>query len=254
MPFSQATITSVAPPQTRGTQIYLSWASSSPVDTWFQVYVNQQLAWRGRRLSCWIPTPRGPARIDIGTVAAGEEETSFAASLPASPNRRVKLTWQSGSYQGLDLAGFYVYGSTSPGGPISYTTPLATITAYPGGFVIDGFGLGGFGSGGFGQAPGTYTWTSQPLAAGSWSFAVVPFDTAGNKGIPQTTTLTVAAPPLAPGAPTPHLTYQLQGFGFGGFGGGAGFGDGNFGQSSFGDGAVGFGESAVVLTWNPSPS
>ena len=110
----------------------------------------------------------------------------------------MQLSWQSGTYTGADLAGFRIYSSDSPGGAIDYTTPLATITAYPVGDRTDGFGFGGFGGGGFGQAPGTYTWTSDPLAAGTWSFAIVSFDAAGNAGPAQTTTATITAPPREP--------------------------------------------------------
>ncbi len=182
--------------------------------------------------------PPGPARIDIGTVAAGEETASFSSSLPSSPSRRVQLTWQSGTYAGADIAGFRVYSSDAPGGAIDYTAPLATITAYPAGIVTDGFGFGGFGAGGFGQAPGTYTWTSNPLAAGTWSFAIVPFDAAGNPGPAQATTATLNAPPREPGLLADGLTrmtYTLNGAG----------------QTGFGSG--GFGLPTATLTWNPSP-
>ncbi len=238
MAFSQATITQVFTPRPTRTHVFVSWASSSPAGTWFQVYVNQQLAWWGTSTSCYLPMPPGPARVDIGTVAAGEETASFSSSLPSSPSRRVQLTWQSGTYAGADIAGFRVYSSDAPGGVIDYTAPLATITAYPAGIVTDGFGFGGFGAGGFGQAPGTYTWTSNPLAAGTWSFAIVPFDAAGNPGPAQATTATLNAPPREPGLLADGLTrmtYTLNGAG----------------QTGFGSG--GFGLPTATLTWNPSP-
>jgi hypothetical protein len=241
MAFSQATITQVFAPRPTQTHVFISWASSSPSGTWFQVYVNQQLAWSGTATYCLLPIqmiPPGPARIDIGTVAVGEETISFASSLPSAPSRRVQLSWQSGTYNGADLAGFRIYSSASPGGVIDYTTPLATITAYPSGITMDGFGFGGFGGGGFGQAPGTYTWTSDPLAAGTWSFAIVSFDAAGNAGPAQTTTSTVSAPPREPAFfadGITRLTYTLNGAG----------------QTGFGSG--GFGLPTATLTWNPSP-
>lgn len=238
MPFSQATIQSVAPPRIRGSQVYLSWTSSSPVGTPFQVYVNQRLTWAGRRLSCWIPIPSGPVRIDIGAVAAGEEGLSFASSLPPGPGRRAQLTWQAGSYKGADLAGFHIYGPDAPGGTVDTSKVLADITAYPAGIATDGFGSGGFGSGGFGHAAGTYKWTSGPLAAGSWTFAVAPYDSAGNVGASTTTTVTIAAPPREPSATpgtTSRLQYTLEGYG----------------QTGFGSG--GFGLPAATLQWNPSP-
>jgi hypothetical protein len=237
MPFSQATIQGVSPPQLRGSQVYVSWSSSSPAGTWFQVYVNRRLAWSGQRRWTWIPVPAGPVRIDIGSVGAGEQDADFAASLPPAPSRRVQITWQSGTYKGRDLAGFRVYGSDAPGGAVDYSAALADITAYPAGIATDGFGLGGFGSGGFGQSGGNYAWTSGPLAAGTWSFAVVPYDTAGNEGTAQVTTATITGPPRTPPAfdgTSTRLQYALNGFGRVGFGTG------------------GFGLPTATLSWNPS--
>jgi hypothetical protein len=237
MPFSQATILSVSPPQLRGSQVFISWSSSSPAGTWFQVYANQRLAWSGQRCRTWVPVPAGPVRIDIGAVGPGEQDVDFAGSLPAGPARRVQITWQSGTYKGVDLAGFRVYGPDAPGGAVDDSIVLADITAYPLGIDTDGFGLGGFGAGGFGQLAGNYSWTSGPLAAGTWTFAVVPYDAAGNQGASQTTTVTITAPPREPPAfagTSTRLQYGLNGFG----------------QVGFGTG--GFGLPAATLIWNPS--
>ena len=238
MAFSQATILSVSPPQLRGSQVYISWSSSSPIGTWFQVYVNQQLAWSGQRLWAWVPTPAGPVRIDIGAVGPAEQDTDFAASLPPSPVRRVQISWQSGTYTGGDIEGFRIYGANTPGNAVDYSTPLTDIKAYSPITTTDGFGLGIFGSGGFGQSASNYSWTSSRLATGTWTFAVVPYDAAGNEGAAQTTTVTVAAPPREPAAfagTSTRLQYVMNGFGQVGFGSG------------------GFGLPAATLVWNPSP-
>jgi hypothetical protein len=238
MAFSQATIQGVSPPRLRGNQVYVSWSSSSPAGTWFQVYVNQRLAWSGQRLWTWVPVPAGPVRIDIGAVGAGEQDTDFSASLPPTFTRRVRITWQSGTCKGQDLTGFRVYGSDTPGGAVDYSVALADIKAYPLGIVTDGFGLGEFGSGGFGELPGNYAWTSGPLAAGTWTFAVVSYDAAGNEGAAQLTAVTIAGPPRTPptfAGTSTRLQYALNGFG----------------QADFGTG--GFGLPAATLSWNPSP-
>jgi hypothetical protein len=238
MAFSQATILAVSPPQFRGSQVYLSWSSSSPGGTWFQVYVNRRLAWSGQRLWAWVSIPAGLVRIDIGTVGSSEQDTDFSSSLPSAVSRRVQITWQSAPDKVSGLAGFRVYGSDASGGAVDYSTVLADITAYPTGITTDGFGLGGFGSGGFGQSAGNYAWTSGPLAAGTWTFAVVPYDAAGNEGTAQTTTVTIAGPPRAPASfagTSTRLQYALLGFGQVGFGSG------------------GFGLPAATLSWNPSP-
>ncbi len=177
-------------------------------------------------------------RIDIGTVDSGEEQTSFVGSLPSAPTRRVQLTWQSGTYKGIDLAGYRVYGEPTPGGGIDFTSPLSDLTAYPAGILTDGFGLGGFGAGGWGQAASTLSWTSDPLAGGSWQFAVVPYDDAGNEGAAQTATVAISAPPRAP-APFTGTTTRLQ------------YSLLAYGQIPFGQG--GFGLPQAALAWNPSP-
>src|SRR5262245_56486084 len=147
--FSQATIIEVFPPIVRSGQVYLSWSTTSPAGTWWQVYINGQLAWHGQRLWTWVPIPSGPVRIDIGTVGTGNELTSFAAMLPSAPSRRARLSWTGGSYG--SVAGYRVYGPDAPGGAINYGRILATIGAYPAG--IDTTGLG---------SP-SYSWTSDPL-------------------------------------------------------------------------------------------
>ena len=149
--------------------------------------------------------------VVLGAVAASDRpdrhrygrlgryaQTNFQSELPASPGRLATLSWLGGTFQGTDIAGFHVYGEDTPGGGIDYTTILATVPAYIAGIITDGFGYGGFGQGGFGQSAGAYSWTSQPLAPGTWNWGVKPFDIAGNEGPAQTTAVTIAAPPLPP--------------------------------------------------------
>jgi len=201
MSFSQSAITEVFPPRLWSGQVAIAWTSSAPAGTWFQVYVDRALAWWGQRSSVRLPIPQssaGPVRVDIGTVAAGEEQTSFSSSLPSAPLRLAELTWLGGTFEAPDIAGFRVYESDTAGGAIDYTSAAADIKAYPAGVLTNGFGLGGFGTGGFGEVAGTYEWTSNPLTSGAWSFAVVPYDTAGNAGTGATTAQTIAVPPLEP--------------------------------------------------------
>ena len=196
MPFSQANILSVSQPVYRGAEVFLSWTCSVP-GSWFQLYVDGLLAHWTQSTSCWLAAPSAARNLQLGTVLPGEEQISFASSLPPAPLRTVTLSWLGGSYSGADLAGFKVYGESTPGGGISYVTPLATITAYPAGIMTDGFGLGGYGLGGFGAVAGSYSWTSEPLTSGTWHYAVVPFDAAGNNGTASLTSQIVAVPPAA---------------------------------------------------------
>jgi hypothetical protein len=211
MAFSQATITGINPPVYSGFQVYLSWTTSSPAGTWFQVYLDDALAWWGQTTTATLVLgSTGPTRVDIGTVDPGEEQTDFSADLAAAPARRAELSWLGGTFEGADIAGFRVYETTSatlygsgmfgagPYGGISLGTLEVDITAYPSGIVTDGFGFGGFGYGGFGSAAGTYSWISDPLANGTYYYAVVPYDSAGNLGTPAVTSLVIAGPPAPP--------------------------------------------------------
>jgi hypothetical protein len=206
--FSQTSITNVNPPVQQGAQLLLSWTSSAPPGTVYQVYLNQQLVWTGVGLACTVPVPTAISRIDIGTVLPADTQTNFQSALTPSPARQATLSWLGGTYLGTDIAGFHVYGEHTPGGGIDYTAILATVPAYVAGIITDGFGYGGFGQGGFGQSAASYSWTSQSLSGGTWNWGIKPFDTAGNEGSAQTIAVTIAAPPLPP-APFPNAT-RLQ--------------------------------------------
>ena len=227
MSFSQNTITRVNPPVQHGTQLLLSWASSSPADALYQVYLDQQLVWSGVGHSCSIPLPTALSRIDIGTVTSADAQTNVRAVLAPAPARRATLSWLGGTFEGADIAGFHVYGESTPGGGLNDATALVSMPAYVAGIITDGFGYGGFGQGGFGQSAGSYSWTSQPLSGGTWNWGVKPFDSAGNEGPLETVAVTISAPPLPP-APFPNLTRLQYSY-----------------DSS---------TNQVALTWNASPS
>lgn len=116
MAFSQATITGVViTPAPKRPAVVVSWTSSSSDGTPFQVYRDGQLAWSGTERRAVLPWPGYRATYEVGTVAAGEERTDFASSLPAPPGTgsRAVLAWKGGRYQipgTHDLVGFGVYG------------------------------------------------------------------------------------------------------------------------------------------------
>ena len=198
--WTQQWITSVNPPIQYGTELLLSWTSVAPIADGlvYQVYEDQQLVWSGTGTTATVPLPTGVGHIDIGNVGTANAQVNYLADLPAAPTRMVTLSWLGGTYESPDIAGFYVYAGDVAGGAVDYTAALATVPAYTAGIVTAGFGYGGFGEGGFGESAGSYTWTSNPYAGGTWNFAVVPFDTAGNLGTARTVSVTVNAPPLEP--------------------------------------------------------
>ena len=204
MPFDQSTITEVKPPVWDGSTLQIEWTSTAPPGTIFQVYIGRTLAWHGASRWVAITMPRSRVRIDVGAVEPGEATTDFSAMLPPSPQDRVELDWLGGTFLDPtgrdDVRGFRVYGSPLPGAGVDYSSPLATIQAYPSGVITDGFGLGGFGQGGFGRASSSYRWTSPALAKGDWTFAVSSFDAAGNEAPPLLASASILAPPRPPGA------------------------------------------------------
>lgn len=66
-------------------EFYVSWTSSAPLGTVFQVYVDRRLTWFGKTRFCHAPIPAGSSRrnvwIEVGTVDSAEQTTDFSASL-----------------------------------------------------------------------------------------------------------------------------------------------------------------------------
>jgi len=187
--------------------LHISWTSTQPEGTIFQVYINRSFVWSGTARTVTVPVPEGQASIHVGSVPSALAGTDFGAWLdtPASAGDRARLSWQGGTYLDLsgrdDVAGFHVYGSAAPGQAPSYARPWATVAAYPGGTITDGFGLGGFGLGGFGKSASSYLWTSERLSSGVWQFVMKPFDAAGNEAAGASViSLTIPAPPAPPQA------------------------------------------------------
>lgn len=220
MPFDASSITEATATRD-GAELLVRWTSTAPAGSMFQLYTRGRLVWHGTTRSVVLPLPPAGAtwRFDVGVVDPAEALADLSATLPAPPGGgdRVTLRWSGGSYLSPDLAGFRVYHGPSGGGTGAagygvggygasgygvggYDRPAETVAAYSQGVATDGYGTGGYGMGGYGTGAGSYAWTSRPLAGGDWSFAVLPFDRAGNKGEATTATATIAAPPGPPAA------------------------------------------------------
>lgn len=200
MAFSQATISDVQIARA-GAELLVSWTSSTPDPVTFQVYLDHVLAWSGPSRSVTLPMPPGRVAVSVATVAADEAETDFSGSLPALVLPFQTLTWEGGTFLSPDLAGFHIYGEPTAGGGIDFTDVLATVAAYPGGVVTDGYGMGGYGHGGYGRSASVYSWQTPALGNGVWTFAVAPFDAAGNEdATPATVAVTITAAPRPPAA------------------------------------------------------
>jgi len=198
MAFSQSAITEVRAYRD-GPELVVEWTSTAPEGTWFQVYDGTKLRKTTTARRVHIPVPKARASLHVGTVDAAEASLDLSDSLPSTPPDRVRLDWLGGTFLDPDISGFRVYGSSSPGGAVDYDSALADIPAYTMGVVTDGYGIGGYGQGTYGHAAASYSWTSEPLANGVWTFAVVAYNTAGNEAAsPVEVTETVEAAPKAP--------------------------------------------------------
>jgi len=180
MPFDTSVISEVSY-AFFGASVKLTWASTSAGP--FQIYVEGVLQWHGVAFTATIPRPPDDAWVDIGAVGPGEDVTDFSASLPHRPRNRAELTWTGGSFEALDLMGFRIYGETTAGGGIDYTTPLADIQAFAEGFAPAD------------MSSSTFTWTSDPYKTGSWSFEIKPYDVVGNEGDGSTLTVNLVSAP-----------------------------------------------------------
>lgn len=213
MSFDQSSIVDGPTISPDGQDLLVTWTATDGPGTMFQLYMNGSLAWHGTKRSVRLPWPTGDVRVAVGTVGFDEGSVDYSWLLPSAPADRVLLEWHGGTWQGADLAGFRLYMSTSPGGAVDFATPVATIPATVAGVGLDGWGIFPWGSGRWGKSSVPYSWTSDRLASGVWTFAVAPFDLAGNQqGSPLSVSATVASPPRPPAADASgaRLSYTLN--------------------------------------------
>jgi len=128
--------------------------------------------------------------------------------------------------QSVPLGGWYnVYGDGGAGGGIDYGSPVnpRPLAAWPDGEGKRGWGLGPWGEGPWGQGQGGVGWGYGPWGLGPWgygiatvslvtplltdgtyTFAAVPLDPAGNADTPasETAEVLLAGTPKPPGVPT----------------------------------------------------
>jgi hypothetical protein len=204
MPLSQATITAGPTSIRDGADLLVAWASSAAAGTTFQVYIDRRLRWYGTKLSCRVQIPPDGAahEVAVATCLPTEARADLSSSLPApvgGTGNRAQINWSGGTYLGSRIVEFAIFrGATAGAAPNLSGAPLAIVAAYPQDVILDGFGLGPYGGGGFGRAASTYTYTSPALGSGTWQFAVVPLDDAGNPGTATTLAAVIVAPPKPP--------------------------------------------------------
>lgn len=220
-----STITAGPTPEVDGAETLVSWESSSADGSVFQLYVDRALAWSGAARFAILPPPGGPTIYQVGVVPAAEAHVDYSADLPAlqGAGNRALLEWDGGAWEessppGSGMAGFRVYGESSPGAGIGYGAALDSVPlgvesgSAPGGFGLGGYGAGGYGAGGFGVTGGHYVWKSGPLANGTWHFGVKAFDNAGNESTAREYAVTIAGPPGPPARDASGLRLRVSAY------------------------------------------
>lgn len=186
----------------------ISWTTFLPRDTFYQVYINHRLSWSGNKTSCVLPIPSmsivGNVWIEVEEVDVSERFSSHDELLDGGVGfgSRAVLNWLGGSYldtaQNDNVLGFLVT-SSKIGDSDTQHSSVSELVCYPGSWISDGYGLGSYGTGGFGRVSTFYSWTSNFLSSGVWSFAVSPIALNGETG--STATVTVLEIPESPLAP-----------------------------------------------------
>jgi hypothetical protein len=221
MAFYQTNISNVSV-ALNGTELDVAWKAIG--GNYFQVYIDRRLAWSGMQQFCSIPIPGDAAGrniwIEVGTVTNGDMTQDYSASLSGvvGSGDRARLTWYGGSYLDPsgndDVQGYQIHTSKVSGEAVDYNGQICSVPAYPSRILTDGYGMGEFGRGGFGRAASYYEWRSGPLSSGSYEFAVIPYDRAGNsQDSPRSATVTVETAPLPPrdDENESRLTYSYSG-------------------------------------------
>ncbi len=218
MPFSQLGIGNISL-ELVSSELRVSWTTDSQNAQCFQVYVDRVLKWQGYTRYCFLPVPSGSlARntwVEVGAVPPSEAFKDYASSLTAGAlgGDCVNLSWLGGTY--LDssssdsVAGYKIFGSLGHDASV-LSTNLGDVSAYPGSWISDGFGMGFFGQGGFGKSPTLYSWVSNPLSAGVWSFVVTSYNLVGDLGA-TSTPLAVAVQSFPPAPQSSSLSYLYSG-------------------------------------------
>jgi len=178
-------------------------------DKFYQIYVNGQYAGvtvdsQQRQMIVQIPTSlESPVRVEVFAVEPKQADTDFSSEIDSSIEQigRVKISVLRG--QDLPIGATAQIYFDNGTGEIDYDSPLnnSPIRVWPvwqdkAGFGMSrfgasdfgydsaaavGFGKGSFGHGQFGLDADIFEWTSPPLCAGVYKFAVKVTDEAGNE-------------------------------------------------------------------------
>lgn len=195
-------------------------------DMLYQIYVNGQYAGvtvDGEQRQMIVPIPtysESPVRIEVFAVEPEEANTDFSNTLepPLTDSGCVRISLLRSQTLPIGATAEVYFDNGT--GQIDYETPLTNqpIRIWParqdktgfgmsrfgaGDFGYDspaavGFGKGSFGNGQFGIDADTIEWTSSPLCAGVYKFAVRIFDGVGNQSSASETEPITVMPAATP--------------------------------------------------------
>ncbi len=204
-------------------------------DKFYQIYVNGKYAGatvdsQQRQMIVQIPTSlESPVRIEVFAVDVEQAATDFSSEIESSIGQsgRVRISMLRG--QSLPISAIAQVYFDNGTGEIDYDNALndSPIRIWPArqdkaGFGMSrfgisdfgydsaaavGFGKGSFGHGQFGLDADTFEWTSQPLCAGVYKFAVKVTDEAGNESSGSETGQVTVTP-----APRPAERLSISSF------------------------------------------
>jgi len=141
---------------------------------WFKLYVNGTLYATGRQTRTVVNLGAGAGQVVASVVvvgpANGDEGYDPLIAITAPPGNRAQLVWPGAAASGVAVYRVYWDSGT---GTVDYDTVKATVRH---------------------TGAATYTWLSEPLAAGTYKYAVKSVDAAGN----ESSATSVATVTLAP--------------------------------------------------------
>ena len=203
----------------------IKWRSSFR-DKFHQIYVNGRYGGstvdsQQRQMIVQIPTClETPVRVEVFAVEADQADTDFSNEIDLSPGQTGRVRISLLRRQSLPIGAIAQVYFDNGTGEINYDSPLtdSPIRIWPAwqdkaGFGMSrfgvsdfgydsaaavGFGKGSFGNGQFGLDADTFEWTSPPMNAGVYKFAVKITDRVGNESSCSETrqvTVTPAAKP-----------------------------------------------------------
>ncbi len=178
-------------------------------DKFYQIYVNGQYAGvtvdsQQRQMIVQMPTSlESPVRIEVFAVEVEQADTDFSSEIDSSIGQSDRVRISVLRSQGLPIGATAQIYFDNGTGEIDYDKALndSPIRVWPAwqdkaGFGMSrfgasdfgydlaaavGFGKGSFGHGQFGLDADAFEWTSPPLCAGVYKFAVKVTDEAGNE-------------------------------------------------------------------------